>query len=322
MALLFKFDIGCGDSWRRALLEFDPGLDLRAWPEVGDPADIDYALVWKPPPGELKSYPNLKVIFSIFAGIDHLSSDPELPAVVPVVRMVEPGLTAGMTEFVLMSVLYHHRFMLDYAAQARKHIWREIDQVPAGDRRVGIMGLGVLGGDAAEKLVALGFDVAGWSGSPKDLPGVTSVHGANGFLPFLNRSDIRVCLLPLTPETTGILDARAFAALPRGASLVSVGRGPQVVEADLLAALESGQLDGATLDVFQDEPLPADSPFWDHPRGVVIPHPASMTPPRGPPGSRVRDPAAPGTSVRPTGRSPGAGAPSPERSTATGSSSI
>ncbi len=281
MALLFKSDIDRGDSWRRAVLELEPGLDLREWPEAGDPNDIDYALVWQPPKGELKDYPNLKVIFSVGAGIDHLSSDPDLPKGVPVVRMVEPGLTAGMTEFVVMSVLYHHRFMLDYAAQARAHVWREIDQVPAWDRRVGIMGLGVLGGDAAEKLVALRFDVAGWSGSPKDLPGVTSFHGAEGFLPFLNRSDILVCLLPLTPATTDILDARAFAALPEGASLVSVGRGPQVVEADLLAALDSGQLDGATLDVFRDEPLPADSPFWDHPRVVVTPHVASMTIARG-----------------------------------------
>ena len=281
MVLLFKSDIDRGDSWRSALLEFDPGLDLREWPEIGDPNDIECALVWKPPPGELKSYPNLKAIFSIGAGIDHLASDPELPENVPIVRMVEPGLTAGMTEFVVMSVLYHHRFMLDYAAQARGHIWREIDQVPAWVRRVGIMGLGVLGGDAAEKLVALRFDVAGWSSGPKDLPGVTSFHGADGFLRFLNRSDILVCLLPLTPETTDILDARAFAALPQGASLISVGRGQQVVEADLLAALDSGQLDGATLDVFRDEPLPADSPFWDHPRVVVVPHVASMTIARG-----------------------------------------
>jgi glyoxylate/hydroxypyruvate reductase A len=281
MALLFKSDIDRGDSWRRALLALEPGLDLREWPEIGEPNDIDYALVWKPPKGELKSYPNLKVIFSVGAGIDHLASDPDLPAGVPVVRMVEPGLTAGMTEFVVMSVIYHHRFMLDYAAQARAHVWREIDQVPAWDRRVGIMGLGVLGGDAAEKLVSFGFDVAGWSGSPKNLPGVTSFHGAEGFLPFLNRSDILVCLLPLTPQTTDILDARAFAALPEGASLVSVGRGQQVVEQDLLAALESGHLDGATLDVFRDEPLPEDSPFWDHPRVVVVPHVASMTIARG-----------------------------------------
>ena len=187
----------------------------------------------------------------------------------------------AMTEFVIMSVLHHHRFMLDYAAQARAHQWREIDQVPAWERRVGIMGLGVLGGDAAEALVGLRFDVAGWSGSPKDLPGVTSFHGADGFLPFLNRSDILVCLLPLTPETTDILDARAFAALPKGAALISVGRGPQVVEEDLLAALDSGHLDGATLDVFREEPLPADSPFWDHPRVVVVPHVASMTIARG-----------------------------------------
>ena len=281
MALLFKSNIDRGDAWRRALLEFEPGLDLREWPEIGDPADIEYALVWKPPKGELKSYPNLKAIFSIGAGIDHLASDPELPRHVPVVRMVEPGLTARMTEFVVMPVLYHHRFMLDYAAQARDRVWREIDPVPAWERRVGIMGLGVLGGDAAEKLVDLGFQVAGWSGSPKDLPGVTSFHGAEGFVPFLNRSDILVCLLPLTTETTDILDARAFAALPQGASLISVARGPHVVEADLLAALDSGHLDGATLDVFREEPLPKDSPFWKHPRVVVVPHVASMTIARG-----------------------------------------
>jgi len=277
MAFLFMCDVDLGVSWPRTLLDIEPGLDLREWPEIGDPADIDYALVWQPPRGALKSYPNLKAIFSVGAGIDHLASDPELPAGVPVVRMVEPGLTAGMTEFVVMSVLYHHRFMLDYAAQARQRVWRKIGQVSARDRRVGIMGLGVLGGDAAEKLVALGFDVAGWSRSPKDLPEVACFHGTDGLLPFLNRSDILVCMLPLTRATTGILDARTFAALPRGAALISVGRGPHMVEADLLAALDSGHLDGATLDVFRDEPLPADSPFWRHPRVVVVPHVASLT---------------------------------------------
>ncbi len=277
MALLFKPDIDRGDTWQRALLALDPDLELREWPDAGDPAGIEYALVWRPPKGELKSYPNLKVIFSMGAGIDHLASDPELPAGVPVVRMVEPGLTVGMTEFVLMSVLTHHRFMLDYAAQRRNKIWREIVQVPPWDRRIGIMGLGILGGDAAGKLAAMSFDVAGWSRSPKDLPGVTCFHGADGFVPFLERTDILVCLLPLTAETEGILDARVFAALPRGAALISLGRGPQVVEADLLAALESGQIGEATLDVFQHEPLPPDSPFWDHPRVVLTPHVAAMT---------------------------------------------
>jgi glyoxylate/hydroxypyruvate reductase A len=244
---------------------------------VGERAEIDYALVWKPPKGELKTYPNLKVIFSIGAGIDHLASDPELPTHVPIVRMVEPALTAGMTEFVLMSVLTHHRRMLDYAAQRARKLWREIDQVPPWERRVGVMGLGVLGGEAAVKLAGLGFDVAGWSRAPKTLPGVTSFHGPGGFIPFLNRTQILVCLLPLTAETENILNARAFAALPRGAALVSVGRGRLVVEEDLLAALDSGQLGEATLDVFRREPLPEDSPFWEHPRVVLTPHMASFT---------------------------------------------
>lgn len=277
MALLFKSDIDRGDSWQRHLRALAPDLELREWPEIGDPADIEYALVWQPPKGELKSYPNLKAIFSIGAGIDHLSSDPELPRDVPVVRMVEPGLTAGMTEFVVMSVLYHHRFMLDYAAQARAHEWREIEQIAAAERRVGILGLGVLGGDAAEKLRAFGFSVAGWSRGPRTLPGVETFHGSDGLPPFLGRTDILVSLLPLTAETENLLDARAFAALPRGATLVSVGRGRQVVDEDLLAALDSGQLGGASLDVFREEPLPSDSPFWDHPRVVVTPHIASMT---------------------------------------------
>ncbi len=277
MALLFKTDIDRGDAWQRELLRLEPGLDLRVWPAVGELADIEYALVYKPPKGELKTYPNLKVIFSIGAGIDHLTSDPELPKDVPIVRMVEPALTAGMTEFVLMSVLYHHRRMLDYAAQRARKVWAEIDQVPPWERRVGVMGLGVLGGDAAAKLAGLGFDVAGWSRSPKALPGVTGFHGPDGLVPFLNRTEILVCLLPLTAETENILNARAFAALPKGAALVSVARGRLVVEEDLLAALESGRLAEATLDVFRREPLPEDSPFWEHPRVVLTPHMASFT---------------------------------------------
>lgn len=277
MALLLKTDIERGNAWHRAFAEHMPELEVRTWPEVGAPADIDYALVWQPPRGELRGYPNLKAIFSIGAGIDHLASDRELPDGVPIVRMVEPGLTAGMTEFVVMSVLFHHRFMLDYAVQQRERAWREIPQIPTSRRRVGIMGLGVLGGDAADRLVGFGFPVAGWSRTPKHLPGVEGFHGADGLVPFLNRSDILVCLLPLTPETEGILNARTLPALPRGAALISLGRGGHTVESDLLAALESGRIGGATLDVFQNEPLPADSPLWSHPRVVVTPHIASMT---------------------------------------------
>ena len=277
MALLFKGDIDRGGSWERALAARAPDIELRSWPELGDPAEIDYALVWEPPAGLLASLPNLKIIFSIGAGIDHLRSDPKLPPEVPIIRMVEPGLTNGMTEFVVMSVLYHHRFMLDYLAQQRAREWREISQIGPAARRIGIMGLGVLGQDAAARLLDFGFPVAGWSRSAKEVPGVTGFAGQEGLLPFLQQSDILVCLLPSTPETQGLLNAETLAALPRGAAVINAGRGSLIVLDDLLAALDSGQIGGATLDVFPEEPLPAASPLWDHPRIVLTPHIASMT---------------------------------------------
>lgn len=280
MTLLIKTDIDRGNAWAVALAENFPGLKTATWPYDGDPAAIDYALVWQPPKGELKRYPNLKAIFSVGAGIDHLASDPELPRGIPVVRMVEPGLTAGMSEYVVLAVLNHHRFMLDYAAQRRARVWAEIPQVPAEARQVGILGLGVLGRDALEKLKPFGFRLAGWSRTPKSITGVTCFHGSGGLDEFLAGTDILVCLLPLTPETTGILNADAFATLPAGAVVINVGRGGQLVEKDLLAALDSGQITGATLDVFQQEPLPEDHPFWEHPRVFMTPHVASMTIPQ------------------------------------------
>ena len=276
MALLFKSDIERYGAWEKALLAHDPGLEIRTWPDLGDPETIEAALVWGPPEGVLSKLPNLKVIISVGAGIDHFASDPELPEL-PVVRMVEPGLTAGMTEFVVLSVLQHHRFMLDYAIQQREGRWHEIPQVAASDRRVGFLGLGVLAQDAIEKLRPFGFPLSGWSRTKKTLEGVESFAGEDELPRFLAGCDILVCLLPLTPETRGILDAKAFTALPRGAALINVARGGHQVEADLLAALDSGQLTGATLDVFNQEPLPEDSPFWAHPRVILTPHVASMT---------------------------------------------
>ena len=277
MALIIKTDLERGDSWFRAFRELLPDMAVCEWAEPGDPNEIEFALVWDPPKSSLKRFPNLRAIFSIGAGIDHLSGDKDLPEGVPIARMVEPGLTAGMVEYVVMSALYHHRFMIDYAIQKQGKVWHEIEQIPTFRRRIGILGMGVLGGACAEKLRDFGFPVAGWSRRPKSLPDIESFHGADGLAPFLNRSDILVCLLPLTPDTENILNAEAFAALPRSAALISVGRGKQVIEADLLAALDCGQLSGATLDVFQTEPLPPDSPFWTHPRVVLTPHVASMT---------------------------------------------
>jgi glyoxylate/hydroxypyruvate reductase A len=279
MALLFKSELDRADLWAEALRRCDPALEVRVWPELGAPAEIDYALVWKPPPGLLASLPKLKLIFSLGAGIDHLTSDPVLPPGVPVLRMVEPGLTGGMTEYVVMSVLMHHRRMVDYAGLQRDKVWEILPTPLAAERPVGIMGLGVLGAEAAAALTGLGFDVAGWSRTAKSIAGVESFHGTEQLEGFLARSEILVCLLPLTGETRGILNARTFAQLPRGAAVINVGRGDLLAEDDLLRALDGGQIGAATLDVFAAEPLAPDHPFWSHPRVVVTPHIASLTVP-------------------------------------------
>ena len=279
MALLFKSELDRADLWAEALRRCDPALEVRVWPEIGQPAEIDYALVWKPPPGLLASLPALKLIFSLGAGVDHLTSDPELPPGVPVLRMVEPGLTGGMTEYVVMSVLMHHRRMVDYAGLQRDKVWEVLPAPLAAERRIGIMGLGVLGAEAAGALTGLGFDVAGWSRTPKSIAGVESFHGEGQLEAFLARSEILVCLLPLTDETRGILNARTFAQLPRGAAVINVGRGDLLAEDDLLQALDGGQVGAATLDVFAAEPLAPEHPFWTHPRVVITPHIASLTVP-------------------------------------------
>lgn len=285
MALLFKSDIDRPDQWSAALKRYDPKIEVRVWPEAGSPAEIEYALVWKPQRGLLKRFPNLKAIFSLGAGIDHLLDDPELPPNVPVVRMVEPGLTSGMTEFVVMSALMHHRRMVDYMATQNDKMWAQLPVPLAADRRVGVMGMGVLGAAAATALAGLGFDVAGWSRTPKPVPGVTGFQGPVFMEAFLSRSDILVCLLPQTAETRGILNSRAFAMMPRGAVVINVARGGLLVEDDLLSAINSGQLSGASLDVFSYEPLVPEHPFWTHPRIVVTPHCAAVTVPDS--GARV-----------------------------------
>jgi len=277
MSLLFKSDASRVSFWLDAFRRQAPELEVRLYPDLGDPAAIDYALLWQPPPGLVARLPNLKVIFSVGAGIDHLAGDPELPRHLPLVRMVEPGLAAGMSEFVVMSVLMHHRFFLDYLAQQREARWEEIQQVLSADRRVAFLGLGVLAQDAIAKLRPFGFPLLGWSRSAREIPGVTCFHGTAGLAAMLPQADILVCLLPLTDDTRGLLDAELFRQLPRGAAVVNAARGGHLVQADLLAALESGHVGGATLDVTDPEPLPAGSPLWRHPRVIVTPHVAAMT---------------------------------------------
>jgi glyoxylate/hydroxypyruvate reductase A len=276
MALLFLSNADRPAEWLPELQRRMPDLDIRVWPETGALEDIRYALVWRPQPGVLQQLPNLAVIFSLGAGVDGLLRDPDLP-VVPVVRMVEPGLTEGMVEYVVLQALYWHRSLHDYRAQQAAGVWRVLPQKLAHERRIGIMGLGELGGAAAQSLSDLGFDVAGWSRSARNLSGIACFHGAAGLAPFLARSEILICLLPLTRETDGILNWETLAALPRGAVVINAARGGHVVDSDLLAELDSGHIAGASLDVFVDEPLPPDHGYWSHPRVVLTPHVASIT---------------------------------------------
>jgi glyoxylate/hydroxypyruvate reductase A len=276
MAILFLSPSDDPAEWLPELQRQLPDREVRVWPDIGDPDDIDYALIWRPPAGVLKRLPNLKVMLSLGAGVDGVLNDPELPDL-PLVRMVEPGLTEGMTEFVVLQVLHWHRQMESYQAQQRDRVWRQLPQKLARERRVGFLGLGVLGADAARVLKELRFDVAGWSRSTRDLAGITCFHGASGLSAFLARTEILVCLLPLTDETTAILNWETLAALPKGACVVNVARGGHVDEAEMLAALDSGHIAGASLDVFTEEPLPPDHPFWTHEKVIVTPHVAAVT---------------------------------------------
>jgi glyoxylate/hydroxypyruvate reductase A len=276
MTVLFYSDIDAPAPWRDAFALELPEMEFRVWPDAGERARVTYALVWRPQPGLLASLPNLKAILSLGAGVDHVLLDPQLPEGVPIVRMVDAGLAAQMSEYALYGVLHFHRSMQHYADQQRRAEWRQVPAVPAQQRSVGVMGLGVLGSDFARKVVPLGFKVLGWSRTPKSLPGVTTFHGHEALSAFLGETEILANFLPLTAETAGILNASTFGRLPRGACIINIARGAHLDERDLVAALDGGQLAGAMLDVFQREPLPPEHRFWHHPHVVVTPHVAAQ----------------------------------------------
>ena len=278
MILLFFSHVDSARRWRKALAEVIPELEFRFWPdEIGNPLQIDYVLGWKIPKGELQRYPNLKAIFSLGAGVDHIVGDSDLPRHLPVSRLVDRCLTQGMSEYIIYWVIHHHRFFEQYREIVKNREWRQIAQADSRICRIGLLGLGELGRDAAEKLAVLEYDVAGWSQSPKDIPNVQSFFGSNQLQRFLQRTDILICLLPLTEDTFGIINKNNLAQLPTGAVLVNCARGAHVVDEDLIEALDTGQIDSAVLDVFQAEPLPQDHPFWSHPKIIITPHMASLT---------------------------------------------
>jgi glyoxylate/hydroxypyruvate reductase A len=265
-----------------AIREQRPELDVRVWPNAGRHEEIRYALAWGPPPGVLKTFPNLELIVSVGAGVDHLLKDPELPRV-PIVRYVDPDLTGRMVSYIVLHVLLHLRRMTEFLEQQRNKVWKFLPEPRAGDVRVGLMGLGVMGQASAAALKPLGFQLRGWSRSAKRIDGVQCFAGEAQLDGFLEETDILACTLPLTPETRGILNRPLLRRLSRrarherlpGPVLINAGRGGLQVEADILAALDAGELYAASLDVFETEPLPVSSPLWTHPRVVITPHNAA-----------------------------------------------
>ncbi len=275
MTILYKAEPKRGENWRALIAKKSPGLDFRIWPDIGNPEDIRYFVTWIPPENLAETFPNLEVVFSVGAGVDQLNLS-AIPEKLRVVRMIEPNLVAGMVEYVTMSVLALHRDLIGYIDQQRAKRWKSLGNVSAAKRRVGVLGLGMLGLAAVEKLHGFGFPVSGWSRSKREISGVTCYGGLDELPAFLGSTDILVCLLPLTDETRGMLDAKLFAALPEGAAIVNCGRGGHLIQQDLLAALDSGHIRAAILDVTNPEPLPEDSPLWSHPRVLITPHIASI----------------------------------------------
>ena len=262
-------------AWTARLAEHLPERVVRSRLDAFAPDDVRHAVVWKPPMGWLAMLPNLQAVTSIGAGVDHVLADPAYPAHVPLLKTMGPAMTQRMREYVALHVLRMHRDQPTLERAAAERRWAQAVVPPASGRRVGVMGLGTLGRAAAETLMGLGFPVSGWSCSGARIENMESFAG-DELHAFAASCDILVNLLPLTPQTQGILCARLFDVLPRGACLLNAARGQHLVEDDLLAALADGRIAHATLDVFRTEPLPADHAFWTHPHVTVTPHVASL----------------------------------------------
>ncbi len=264
-------------DWVEALKAEAPDLDLEVYPEVKDPSKIEFVLSWKHPHGIYKDYPNLKVIASMGAGIDHIIEDPEIPEHIQITRVIDEQLTKDMSVFVLSLILDHLRNLSFHYCNKE---WNPQKYLRPEEVQVGIMGMGILGVGVAEKLIQNKFNVTGWSRTKKEILGVTTFHGDEQLQDFLEDSRVLVNLLPLTSETKNILNKDLFEKLPQGAYVINVARGPHLVEDDLLETIKKGHLSGAALDVFRKEPLPKDHPFWSNERIRITPHIASVTLPK------------------------------------------
>lgn len=283
VALLCRVERNEADLWLPLLKEAMPHERLLG-PNPADgaegAAEVDVVVVAGAPPGLLCAFPNLAFIQSAWAGVDALLADPTLPDGVPVARLIDPELGRNMSEAVLTHVLALHRRAPLYRQQQAASMWRPWPQPMAHERRVGVLGLGEMGLRSARRLLEAGFQVSGWTRTRAEHPGIETFAGPEEFQSFLGRCEMIVNLLPLTSETRGLLNARAFAAMPHGASLINLGRGAHIVVPDLVEALDSGRLAHAVLDVFEQEPLPPESSLWAHPAVTITPHVAAITNPR------------------------------------------
>lgn len=274
----FYGDAADADMWRRQLAphlaEFEI-LDLLS--DDGQRADV--ALVWAPPANSLAAMPNLKGIIMQGQGVDHMMADETVPREVPLVRLVDPDMSNALSHWAILNALDFWRDGAHYRASQERREWRGIPQRSMEGATVGVLGVGAIGRVIATRFAALGFQVRGWARSAKSIDGVEVFAGNDGLPDFADGLDVSVCVLPLTAETTGIMNADYFSRLGDGAFVLNGGRGPQIVDADLLAALDSGKIGGAALDVFAIEPLPDDHPYWTHPKVRVWPHVAAQTNP-------------------------------------------
>lgn len=272
--LLFYSRVDDPEPWRAAFASELPAADFRIFPDVPDPAAVTAAIVWAPPHGFFSQFANLRLVVNIGVGVDSLIGRDDLPNV-PILRLSDPGMVAMMTSYVLFAVIRYARDIDKFEAGQRARQWLRIEQRPLASYTVGVLGLGELGSSASQALAGRGFDVVGWSRSPKNLRGVRSVHGMDALDAVLAEAEILVLMLPLTPATRGLMNEVRLRKMRRGAKLINVARGPVVDEPALIAALTDGHLGGATLDVFVEEPLPPESPFWTMPNVLVTPHRAS-----------------------------------------------
>lgn len=281
MTFLYKADPVRGAEWARLFAAQAPDIPFRIWPDIGDAAEVRYLAAWTPPDDLGDRFPNLEILFSTGAGVDQFDIG-RLPPGLPLVRMLDPGIVEGMVEYATLATLALHRDLPAYIDQQRARRWTPIPLRAAAERRIGVLGMGRLGTAVLEALRPFGFALAGWSRSARTAPaGVAVYAGTTALVDFLARTDILICLLPLTGETRGMLNRSLFDRMPRGAALVNAGRGPHLVADDLIGALDDGTLSAAVLDVADPEPLPPDHPLWSHPRVLLTPHVAAMTRPDG-----------------------------------------